>query len=95
MLRDVGGTRRPERRDRDAVVDELFRREYVAMVGLAVLLVDNPSTAEEVVQEAFARLLGGWRRVRDAEALEAYLRKSVVNGCRSRLRRRGVRRRTP
>jgi RNA polymerase sigma-70 factor (sigma-E family) len=59
-------------------------------VGLAVWLVDDPETAEDVVQEAFEGLYQGWRRLRDPHAATAYLNRSVVNGSRSRLRHRAI-----
>ena len=58
------------------------------MVRLAVLLVDDPSTAEDVVQEAFTGLHRHWAGLRDEAAAVAYLRTAVVNGSRSVLRRR-------
>jgi len=63
------------------------------MVRLAVALVDDEATAEDVVQDAFLALLRTWP-LRDRDAADAYLRRAVVNGCRDRLRHRGVRRRT-
>jgi RNA polymerase sigma factor (sigma-70 family) len=60
------------------------------MVRLAHLLTGSPVTAEDVVQEAFVRL----HAVLDTVANPgAYLRTTVVNLCRSQLRRRGVERR--
>jgi RNA polymerase sigma-70 factor (sigma-E family) len=71
---------------------EMYRRHARSLVRLAALLVDDLGTAEEVMQDAFVRLHGAWDRV---EAPEAYLRTSVVNLARSRLRRRAVARRHP
>ena len=53
-----------------------------------VLLVDDPNTAEDVVQEAFAGLHRHWSELRDEAAALGYLRTAVVNGSRSVLRRR-------
>ncbi|GAP46006.1 ECF subfamily RNA polymerase sigma-24 factor [Streptomyces azureus] len=56
---------------------------------LALLLVDDLPTAEDVVQDAFAALLHRHgRRLADLDDPEAYLRTSVVNSARSVLRRR-------
>jgi RNA polymerase sigma-70 factor (sigma-E family) len=52
-----------------------------------VLLVDDLDSAEDVVQDVFARLQQGWRLDDQNKAL-AYLQRAVVNGCRSTLRRR-------
>jgi RNA polymerase sigma-70 factor (sigma-E family) len=51
-------------------------------------MVDDRETAEEVVQDAFEALYRNWGRLRDPQAAIAYLNRSVVNGSRSRLRRR-------
>jgi RNA polymerase sigma-70 factor (sigma-E family) len=58
------------------------------LIRLAVLLVDQPATAEDVVQEAFTGLHRHWSGLRDEAAAVAYLRTAVVNGSRSVLRRR-------
>jgi RNA polymerase sigma-70 factor (sigma-E family) len=65
--------------------DDVYRREQVAMVRLAVLLVGSHALAEEIVQDAFAQLFERWDRI-DRPA--AYLRTCVVNGCRRAHRRR-------
>ena len=73
----------------------LHAQHYRALVRLAMALVDQEASAEEVVQEAFERVLRRWQRLRDPAAAQAYLRQAVVNGCRDRLRRRAVRRAAP
>lgn len=79
--------------DRDRAVSALFATHWERLVRLATLLVDDRETAEEVVQDAFAATYDAWSRLRDTQAVLAYLQRSVVNGGRSRLRRRGVARR--
>jgi RNA polymerase sigma-70 factor (sigma-E family) len=74
--------------DRDAVASSLFRDRYPTLVQMARLLVDDLETAEEVVQDAFVRLYGSWRRLRDPSRAEDYLRSTVWNMARDRLRRR-------
>jgi RNA polymerase sigma-70 factor (sigma-E family) len=69
-------------------VADLYRSHRLAMVRLAVLLVDDLPTAEDVVQDAFGKLHASWGRLRDPDAAVAYLRTAVVNGARSVLRRR-------
>lgn len=71
--------------DRRRSFEEVFLAEYQPMVRLAVLLVDELDVAEELVQDAFVKLHQRWRRV---DRPGAYLRTSVVNGCRNELRRR-------
>ena len=75
-------------RSRGAAVTSLFHLHYRRLLGLAGLLVDDRGTAEEVVQDAFERLYRSWGGLRSPEAAVAYLDRSVVNGARSRLRRR-------
>lgn len=67
---------------------DLYRDHRVRLMRLAMLLVDIPATAEDVVQEAFTGLHRHWARLRDEAAAVAYLRAAVVNGSRSVLRRR-------
>lgn len=68
----------------------LFRRHHVDLVRLAVLLVGDQASAEDAVQEVFARLQARRARPgRDGEEL-AYLRACVLNACRSVLRHRKV-----
>ena len=69
-------------------LSDLYRDHRMRMVRLAILLVDDPSTAEDVVQEAFAGLHRHWSTLRDEAAAVGYLRTAVVNGSRSVLRRR-------
>lgn len=69
-------------------LEDLYRQHRMRFVRLAILLVDDPATAEDVVQEAFAGLHRHWGGLRDAAAALGYLRTAVVNGSRSVLRRR-------
>ncbi len=70
--------------------DDLYRAEYEPMVRLARGLVDAPAIAEEIVQDAFAKVYERWSRL---DQPGGYLRTAVVNGARSELRKREVRRR--
>jgi RNA polymerase sigma-70 factor (sigma-E family) len=79
--------------DRDAAVTALFLAHHRRLVGLARLLVDDQQSAEDVVQDAFGQLHRRWSWLRDKDAAVAYLQTAVVNGSRSTLRRRRVRRR--
>src|SRR5580658_9903057 len=74
----------------DRAVTELYASHYRSLVRLAALLVRDIGTAEEVVQDSFVAMHGGWRRLRDSEKALSYLRQSVVNRSRSVLRHRGV-----
>ncbi len=72
--------------------DVVYHREFRSMVRMATALVDSPEQAEEVVQDAFAALYLKYRLVNEPVA---YLRVSVLNGCRKVLRRRRIMRRQP
>jgi RNA polymerase sigma-70 factor (sigma-E family) len=85
----VSGTVRPEW-SADRAVIELYSQHYRALVRLAALLVRDTPTAEEVVQDSFVAMSGGWQRLRDTEKALAYLRQAVVNRSRSVLRHRTV-----
>ncbi|MEU7729324.1 SigE family RNA polymerase sigma factor [Streptomyces sp. NPDC040724] len=70
-------------------VTELYHAHRLRMVRLAVLLVDDLATAEDVVQDAFTAL---YRRhgeqITEVDNALGYLRTAVVNTSRSVLRRR-------
>jgi RNA polymerase sigma-70 factor (sigma-E family) len=72
----------------DAALSELYSTHYRACLRLAAVLVDDPSSAEDVVQEAFVNVYRSWHKVRNVDAAPAYLRSAVLNTARSRLRRR-------
>jgi RNA polymerase sigma factor (sigma-70 family) len=59
---------------------ELYTREFVPLVRLATLLTGRVELARDIVQDAFVKLHVKWPGVRDPSA---YVRRSVVNGCRS------------
>lgn len=69
----------------------LYDQHYRSLVKLASFYVDDVWTCEEVVQDAFVKLLTG-RRLAAPGKEAAYLRSAVLNGARSTLRKRKVRR---
>lgn len=69
-------------------VASLYQAHKLALVRVAVLLVDDQASAEDVVHDAFLALHAHAHRIRDPQAALGYLRTSVVNGSRSALRRR-------
>ncbi|GHK05375.1 sigma-70 family RNA polymerase sigma factor [Streptomyces sp. NPDC003753] len=74
----------PAELEREAGVARLFERHYASMLRLAVLLgADDP---ENVVAEAYYQIYRKWRRLKDTEAAEAYLRSTVCNLTRMRIR---------
>ncbi len=70
----------------------IYRQHHADLVRLALLLVGDRASAEDVVQDVFTRLCTRGRVLAQDSAL-AYVRTAVVNGCRSLLRRRALARR--
>jgi RNA polymerase sigma-70 factor (sigma-E family) len=63
----------------------LYEANYRALVRLAFLLTQSAETADDLVQDAFARIFPRWRRLEDPVP---YLRRTVVNAANSWHRRR-------
>jgi RNA polymerase sigma-70 factor (sigma-E family) len=75
---------------RDAVTG-LYQAHAVGLIRLALVMLGDRPTAEDVVQEAFCGLYRRWDRLADPAKALSYLRSSVLNGCRTVLRYRGRR----
>lgn len=73
-------------------LEELYEREWPALVRLAFLLTGSTTAAEDVAQDAFVGLQSTAAAVANPPA---YLRTSVVNACRSLHRRQAVADRHP
>jgi len=71
----------------------LYREHRLGLLRMAVLLVDDRATAEDVVQDAFVSFQRSLDRLRSPEAALAYLRVCVANAARAAIRRRQVARR--
>jgi RNA polymerase sigma-70 factor (sigma-E family) len=84
----AGGERVLQSEDEGLTV--LYTTHYRDLVRLAAFLTGDRDNAEEIVQDAYVRVHGSWRRVREQDKAEAYLRTTVVNLSRSRLRHRQV-----
>jgi RNA polymerase sigma-70 factor (sigma-E family) len=82
--RDVDG-------DRDRL-EELYVRFAPEGIRLAYLMTGDREVAEDLVQEAFIRFVGRFHSVRDLGALDAYLRRTVVNLSKNHFRRRALER---
>ncbi|WP_085067220.1 RNA polymerase sigma factor [Catenuloplanes japonicus] len=76
-------------REAPPAINELYHVRRLGLVRLAVLMVDDLPTAEDIVQDVFAAL---YRRhgadLRGVTDPHAYLTTAVMNACRSALRRR-------
>jgi RNA polymerase sigma-70 factor (sigma-E family) len=71
-------------------VTELFREHHLELVHLAVVMVGDLATAEDIVQDVFERLHRRWHGLREPSRGLAYARMSVLNSCRSVHRRAAV-----
>ena len=69
----------------------LYDEHYRSLVKLASVYVDDVESAEEIVQDAFVKLMTGRYQVEPGKE-GPYLRSIVLNGARSMLRKRRVRR---
>lgn len=93
MTTDPAVLTQAERRYGDsASFDEFFASQRVPAVRFAYLLCGDATAAEEIAAEALAKICAVWRR-RDISDPVAYLRRSLVNEVRSRVRRRVLERR--
>lgn len=66
---------------------ELYAQHATSALRLAYLMTGDPTAAEDVVQEAFARMFARFQDRKPPDAAEAYLRRSIVNLSRDRHRR--------
>ena len=69
-------------------VTALYEAHALGLVRLAVLMTGDQGSAEDIVQDAFLGLYRRWDSLTDLPYPLAYLRASVLNGCRTALRRR-------
>ena len=69
-------------------VTALYRAHALGLIRLAVVMLGDRPAAEDVVQEAFCGLYRRWYSLSDTGKALSYVRSSVINGCRSVLRRR-------
>ncbi len=74
--------------DATGAVTELYRGHALGLMRLALIMVGDRGTAEDVVQDAFAGLYRRWPRLRDRDSALTYVRSAVLNGSRTALRRR-------
>lgn len=77
--------------DREAAMVTLFDAHHTQLVRLALLL-GAEHDAEDIVSEAFCELHRRWRRLRSPGAAPAYLRSTVCNLARMRIRHLQVQR---
>jgi RNA polymerase sigma-70 factor (sigma-E family) len=72
-------------------VTALYQAYAVGLVRLAMLMLADQQAAEDVVQDAFLGLYRRWGSLTDQAKALTYVRSSVLNGCRTVLRKRSRR----
>lgn len=66
----------------------LYEAYWDQAIRLAYLITGDRDVVEDVVHQAFVRLIGRFRHLRSPESFPAYLRTTVVNVARNHLRAR-------
>jgi RNA polymerase sigma-70 factor (sigma-E family) len=82
----------PREASRQRRLAEVYVRHAPDGIRLAYLLTGDRALAEDLVHEAFLRFVGRLHFVRDPDAFEAYLRRTIVNLSKNHFRRRAVER---
>jgi RNA polymerase sigma-70 factor (sigma-E family) len=77
----------------EAGVKALYAQHAAGLIRLAYVMLGDRAGAEDVVQDAFYGLYRHWDRLADQRNALYYVRSSVLNGCRTALRRRALGRR--
>jgi RNA polymerase sigma factor (sigma-70 family) len=70
---------------------EFFGREYARLARACLLLTGSPAEAEDLAQDALARVYARWDEVGSMDSPEGYLFRTTLNLNRKRLRRLAVR----
>jgi RNA polymerase sigma-70 factor (sigma-E family) len=73
--------------NRAAAVSALYAEHALGFTRLAYIMLGSQAAAEDVVQDAFCGLYRRWPHLGDQSKALGYVRSSVLNGCRSVLRR--------
>jgi RNA polymerase sigma-70 factor (sigma-E family) len=72
----------------DRQVTALYQAHALSLARLALVMLGDAAAAEDVVQDAFLGLYRRWDSLADPSAAPSYLRTSVLNGCRTAIKRR-------
>jgi RNA polymerase sigma-70 factor (sigma-E family) len=79
------------RPEADEGVTALYAAHAIGLIRLGFVILGDRGSAEDVVQDAFVGLYRNWDRLNDPAKALAYVRSSVLNGCRAALRTRARR----
>jgi RNA polymerase sigma-70 factor (sigma-E family) len=76
--------------DRDAAFREYVQTRGAALLRMAIVLTGNRADAEDLVQASLAKTYLAWDKINERAALDAYVRRAMVNTHISWWRRRRV-----
>ena len=71
---------------------ELYERHALAAARLAYILTGDRVVAEDIVQEAFVRIVGRFKYRKPPDVFDAYLRRAVINLAKNHFRHQSLRR---
>ena len=86
----VGGHGEPRASDDDAAFRDYVLARGTALLRMAIMLTGNKADAEDLVQAALAKTFLAWDKINDHAALDAYVRRAMINTHISWWRRRRV-----
>jgi RNA polymerase sigma-70 factor (sigma-E family) len=86
----VGNQGESRASDRDAAFREYVQTRGAALLRMAIVLTGNRADAEDLVQAALAKTYLAWDKINERAALDAYVRRAMVNTHISWWRRRRV-----
>jgi len=72
---------------REAAVTALYHEHALSLIRLAHIILGSRAGAEDIVHDAFCGLYRRWEHLADPGNALGYVRTSVLNGCRTALRR--------
>ena len=72
----------------DPAFEDLYRDEFPTVFRAAYVLCGNRAVAEDATQEAFARALERWNRLREVPWVRGWITTTALNAARRSLRRR-------
>lgn len=78
-MSSVGKQGEPRASDDDAAFRDYVLTRGKALLRMAIMLTGNRSDAEDLVQAALAKTYLAWNKINDRAALDAYVRRAMVN----------------
>jgi RNA polymerase sigma-70 factor (sigma-E family) len=78
-MRPVGNQGESSAGEDDAAFREYVLARGTALLRMAIMLTGNRADAEDLVQAALAKTYLAWGKINDRAALDAYVRRAMVN----------------